>query len=71
VVVIDALVRVADDEHVVGARRDGGAQQAPLHGVQILGLVDDHMPVGRLAGVAEEPGGLVGELLERGPALRA
>jgi hypothetical protein len=66
-VVINALVRVAGDEHVVGAWRDGGAQQAPLRRVQILGLVDDHMPVGRLAAVAEEPGGLVGELQERGP----
>ena len=50
VVVVDPLVRVADDEHVVGARRDGGAQQPPLRRVQVLGLVDDHVPVGRLAG---------------------
>jgi hypothetical protein len=48
VVVVDALVCVCDDEHVVGAWRDGGAQQAPLRGVQVLGLVDDHVPVQRL-----------------------
>jgi hypothetical protein len=70
-VVVDALVSVADDEHVVGARRDGGAQQPPLRGVQVLGLVDDHVPVGRLAGVPQEPGGLVGELQERALASRA
>ena len=38
-VVVDALVRVPDDEPVVGARRDDGAQQAPLGGMQAaLGL---------------------------------
>ena len=61
-VVVDALVRVSGDEHVVGSRRHGGAQQPPLGRVEVLGLVHDHVPVQGLAGVAQQVGGLVGEL---------
>ena len=72
VVVVDPLVHVADDEHVVRPGRHGGTQQPPLRGVQVLRLVDDHVPVGQLhRAVAERTGGLVGELRERVPAERA
>ncbi|CAM5739864.1 hypothetical protein SHIRM173S_10814 [Streptomyces hirsutus] len=44
-------MRVAGDEQVVGAGEHGGAQHAPLRGVQVLCLVDDDVGVrGRLAG---------------------
>jgi hypothetical protein len=72
VVVVDPLVGVPDDEHVVRPGRHGGAQQPPLGGVQILCFVDDHVPIGQLHGaVAERMGSFVGELRERVPAERA
>jgi len=72
VVVVDPLVDVADDEQVVRPGGRGGAEQAPLRGVQVLRLVDDHVPVGqRDRALAERAGGLVGELRERAPAVRA
>ena len=61
-VVVDALVRVSGDEQVVGSRRHGGAQQPPLSRVEVLSLVHDHVPVQGLAGLAQQVGGLVGEL---------
>jgi len=63
--VVDALVCVCDDEHVVGAGR-GRRARSRRHcaGCRVLSLIDDHVSVERLAGVVEEPGGLVGELQE-------
>jgi hypothetical protein len=46
VVVVDPLVRVPDDEHIVRSFRHGSTEQPPLRRVQVLRLVDDYMPVG-------------------------
>ena len=61
-VVVDALVRVGRDEQVVRAGRDGGAEQAPLGRVQVLGLVHQDVAVGQRSRLAEQAGGLVGQL---------
>jgi hypothetical protein len=55
-------VRVGRDEQVVRAGRDGGAEQAPLGWVQVLGLVDQDVAVGQRSRPAEQAGGLVGQL---------
>ena len=61
-VVVDALVRVGRDEQVVRAGRDGGAEQAPLGRVQVLGLVHQDVAVSQRSRLPEQAGGLVGQL---------
>ena len=61
-VVVDALVRVGGDEQVIRAGSDGGAEQPPLGGVQVLGLVDEDVPVARCSRLPEQARGLVGQL---------
>ncbi len=44
--VVDPLVGVAGDEHVVGQVRVGhGPEHLPVRGAEVLGLVDDDVPV--------------------------
>ncbi len=61
-VVVDALVWVGGDEQVVGAGIDGGAEQPPLGGVQVLSLVYQDVPVARCSRLPEQLRGLVGQL---------
>ena len=69
-VVVDALVRVGRDEQVVRAFGDGSAEQPPLGGVQVLGLVHQDVPVARRSRLPEQVRGLVGQLQVRGLAGR-
>ena len=55
-------MRVGRDEQVVGAGIDGRAEQPPLGRVQVLGLVHQDVPVARRSRLAEQLGGLVGQL---------
>src|SRR5437899_13038826 len=61
-IVVNALVRVGGDEQVVGAGLDGGAEQPPLGGVEVLGLVYQDVPVARRPCLAEQLRCLVGQL---------
>src|SRR5699024_7128910 len=47
--VIDALVGVCCDEHVVGAGADHGTEHLPMRGTKILAFVDDDMAVSVVA----------------------
>ena len=55
-------MRVGRDEQVVRAWIDGRAEQPPLGRVQVLGLVHQDVPVARRSRLAEQVGGLVGQL---------